>query len=235
MDGCVPVKKAGRDKRLSAGLELDPISCGRENVCSHLPGPGKAPLLHHLKLEPVKGEVFRSRYEDVLPGYYSDKINWNSIRPDGEVPDDLMKDMLDESYRLVLEGFSRKRQREILGITCCGADCQACSCYGSICRGCNELSGQSIPRSGRKRPAPIYRCAVYKKHRTSCAGCEELPCEIWRTTKDPELDEAEFETDIRQRMENLKGAYEDGIRLLRKNAKNLPFRQPVRKAEENRN
>lgn len=38
----------------------------------------------------------------------------NSINPNGEVPDELLMDMLDESYRLVLEGFSKKKQREIL-------------------------------------------------------------------------------------------------------------------------
>lgn len=42
------------------------------------------------------------------------KIHWNSIKLDGEVPDDLLKDLLDKSYRLVLSGFSKKKQREIL-------------------------------------------------------------------------------------------------------------------------
>ncbi len=36
------------------------------------------------------------------------------MKPDGEVPDDLLKDMLDQSYQLVLGGFSRKKQKEIL-------------------------------------------------------------------------------------------------------------------------
>ena len=40
--------------------------------------------------------------------------DWNSIKPDGEVPDDLLKDLLDKSYQLVLGGFSKKKQREIL-------------------------------------------------------------------------------------------------------------------------
>ena len=43
------------------------------------------------------------------------KIHWNSIKPDGEVPDDLLRDLLDKSYQLVLGGFSKKKQREILG------------------------------------------------------------------------------------------------------------------------
>ena len=31
------------------------------------------------------------------------KMHWNSIRPDGAVPDDLLKDLLDKSYHLVLK------------------------------------------------------------------------------------------------------------------------------------
>jgi len=67
-----------------------------------------------LKLEPFEGEFWRGQYADVLPGYYMNKVHWNSIRPDGEVPDDILRDMLDKSYALVLGGISKKKQREIL-------------------------------------------------------------------------------------------------------------------------
>lgn len=67
-----------------------------------------------LKLEPLEGEFWRGQYEDVIPGYYMNKLHWNSIRPDGAVPDDILRDMLDKSYALVLDGFSKKKQREIL-------------------------------------------------------------------------------------------------------------------------
>lgn len=67
-----------------------------------------------LKLEPAEGDFLRSQYEDIIPGYYMNKLHWNSIKPDGEVPDDLLKDLLDKSYRLVLGGFSKKKQKEIL-------------------------------------------------------------------------------------------------------------------------
>ena len=42
------------------------------------------------------------------------KQHWNSINPNGEIEDDLLKDLLDKSYHLVLSGFSKKKQREIL-------------------------------------------------------------------------------------------------------------------------
>lgn len=66
-----------------------------------------------LKLEPSEGDFLRQQYEDIIPGYYMNKIHWNSIKTDGEVPDDLLKDLLDQSYQLVLGGFSKKKQREI--------------------------------------------------------------------------------------------------------------------------
>ena len=67
-----------------------------------------------LKLEPAEGDFWRQQYEDIIPEYYMNKMHWNSIKADGEVPDDLLKDLLDKSYQLVLGGFSKKKQREIL-------------------------------------------------------------------------------------------------------------------------
>ena len=42
------------------------------------------------------------------------KAHWNSVKAEGAVPDELLKEMLEKSYRLVLGGFSKKKQREIL-------------------------------------------------------------------------------------------------------------------------
>lgn len=67
-----------------------------------------------LKLEPSEGDFLRSQYEDIIPGYYMNKMHWNSVKPDGQVPDELLKDMLDKSYQLVLGGFSKKKQQELL-------------------------------------------------------------------------------------------------------------------------
>ena len=67
-----------------------------------------------LKLEPSEGDFLRQQYEDIVPGYYMNKMPWKSVKPDGEVPDDLLKDLLDKSYQLVLGGLSKKKQKEIL-------------------------------------------------------------------------------------------------------------------------
>lgn len=67
-----------------------------------------------LKLEPIEGDFLRTQYEDIISGYYMNKVHWNSIKPEGEVPDELLKDLLDKSYSLVFGGLSKKKQREIL-------------------------------------------------------------------------------------------------------------------------
>ena len=51
------------------------------------------PYYINLKLKPVEGDLLRQQYEDIVPGYYSNKQHWNSIKPDGAVPDDLLKEM----------------------------------------------------------------------------------------------------------------------------------------------
>ncbi len=74
------------------------------------------PYYINLKLEPLEGDFYRNQYPgDVLPGYYSNKVHWNSVTPDGAVPDDVLRSMLDKSYQLVLHGLTKKLQKEISG------------------------------------------------------------------------------------------------------------------------
>lgn len=78
-------------------------------------GEDNKPYYITLKLELEEGDFLRQQYEDIIPGYYMNKTHWNSIKADGNVPDELLKDLLDKSYQLVLGGFSKKKQRELLG------------------------------------------------------------------------------------------------------------------------
>ena len=77
-------------------------------------GEDNQPVYITLKLEPMEGDFLRSQYEDIIPGYYMNKVHWNSIQPDGAVPDELLKELLDKSYALVLHTFSKKKQAELL-------------------------------------------------------------------------------------------------------------------------
>ena len=73
------------------------------------------PVYITLKLDPLEGEFWRGQYKDIIPGYYMNKVHWNSVKADGEVPDDVLKDLLDKAYKIVLGSLSKKMQKEILG------------------------------------------------------------------------------------------------------------------------
>lgn len=66
-----------------------------------------------LKLNPEYGAFLRGEYPDIKPGYYLNKDHWNSINLNGDVPDDLLKELIDQSYHLVINSFSKKVQEEI--------------------------------------------------------------------------------------------------------------------------
>ena len=162
------------------------------------------PYYINLKLEPAEGAFLREQYEDIVPGFYSNKLHWNSVRPDGAVPDDLLKDMLDKSYRLILASFSKKKQRELLQLSCCGTECDKCEYHGSLCRGCTESYGK-VFHAPSKKACPIYQCSVNQHGLATCADCRELPCQLWRSTKDPNLTKQAFEETIRKRVNLLRG------------------------------
>lgn len=68
-----------------------------------------------LKCEPLLAELLRKEYPDIIPGFYMDKRCWNSIFLDGELKDDMLRDLCDSSYELVFGKLTKKLQREIIG------------------------------------------------------------------------------------------------------------------------
>lgn len=69
-----------------------------------------------LKIEPAYGALLRQDYpDDITPGYYMNKLHWNSVRLDGSVPEKILKEMVDESYDILLKSLPKKLQKEILG------------------------------------------------------------------------------------------------------------------------
>ena len=109
------LEKKGVTKDLQADWNWIRYQVGGKMFAALCLDDGGRPVYITLKLKPEEGEFWRGQYGDVIPGYYMNKTHWNSINPDGQVPDDILRDMLDKSYALVLAGQSRKTQREILG------------------------------------------------------------------------------------------------------------------------
>ncbi|NLL72322.1 MAG: DUF3795 domain-containing protein [Clostridiales bacterium] len=85
----------------------------------------------------------------------------------------------------------------------CGTDCSTCYCYEEkMCNGCNEAKGK-VFHMAEGKACRIYDCTVNNKH-GHCGNCDKLPCDIWRSTRDPKFTDQEFDENIRERMANLK-------------------------------
>jgi predicted DNA-binding protein (MmcQ/YjbR family) len=67
-----------------------------------------------VKHTPEQGGELRDTYNDIVPGYYLNKTHWSSVFLNGNVPEAVLKQMLDVSYELVFNSLSRKIQNEIL-------------------------------------------------------------------------------------------------------------------------
>jgi predicted DNA-binding protein (MmcQ/YjbR family) len=73
-------------------------------------GDDEEPLHLILKCDPDEALFLRDMYTAVTPGYHMNKKHWNSIRLDGSLPDDLIQQMIDDSYKLVVAGLSKKQR-----------------------------------------------------------------------------------------------------------------------------
>ncbi|MBR6627426.1 MAG: MmcQ/YjbR family DNA-binding protein [Clostridium sp.] len=134
------------------------------------------PYYINLKLEPLEGDFWRTQYEDIVPGYYSNKQHWNSIKPDGTVPDELLKELLDKSYELVFRGLSKKKQQETLITTYCGLDCTGCEWREPCnCNGC--VSSKGFPFHCKEKACPIASCAI-NRDIIFCGMCKDFPCQL---------------------------------------------------------
>src|SRR5205814_6795139 len=74
---------------------------------------GASSLRVSLKCEPHLAEALRAAHPAVLPGYHLNKRHWNTVIMDGSVPDDAIRDMIEDSYDLVVSKLPRARRRAL--------------------------------------------------------------------------------------------------------------------------
>jgi len=67
----------------------------------------------NLKVDPEVAIELRERYSSVQEGYHMNKKHWITVAMDGELPDRLLVQWIDNSYKLVVSGLT-KRQKTAL-------------------------------------------------------------------------------------------------------------------------
>lgn len=62
----------------------------------------------NVKVDPEWRDYWRDAFESVLPGWHQNREHWNTIILDGSIPDDAVREMIAESYRLVTDSPSKR-------------------------------------------------------------------------------------------------------------------------------
>lgn len=62
----------------------------------------------NLKCDPEKALELRDQYDGIQPGYHMSKKHWNTIDVRGSVPDQLLIELIDHSYDLVVQSLPKK-------------------------------------------------------------------------------------------------------------------------------
>jgi predicted DNA-binding protein (MmcQ/YjbR family) len=68
------------------------------------------PLQVSLKCEPLLAEQLRAAHRAVTPGYHLNKRHWNTVIIDGSIPEQMIKDMIEDSYDLVVSRLPKSQR-----------------------------------------------------------------------------------------------------------------------------
>jgi predicted DNA-binding protein (MmcQ/YjbR family) len=71
------------------------------------------PLRISLKCEPELAEGLRAAHAAIIPGYHLNKRHWNTVMLDDSLPDEMVEQMIEDSYDLIVAKLPKSRQREL--------------------------------------------------------------------------------------------------------------------------
>ena len=66
-----------------------------------------------LKCEPGLAVQLRAVHPEITGAWHMNKTHWNGVRLDGNLPAEMIRDMVEDSYDLVVAGLSRKQQEQL--------------------------------------------------------------------------------------------------------------------------
>lgn len=78
-----------------------------------LTGLEKFPPSINLKCNPEYAIELREQYEVIQPGFHMNKKHWNTISYQENLPIQLLKELIDHSYELVVKSLTKKLRAEL--------------------------------------------------------------------------------------------------------------------------
>ena len=67
----------------------------------------------NLRCAPERIPELRERYEGIGPGWHMNKKHWISVRFDSDVPGELLKELVRQSYELATAHLTKKQRAEL--------------------------------------------------------------------------------------------------------------------------
>lgn len=89
------------------GPEVD-VYRVRERMFMALSPTGRTSVT--LKAAPEDAEALRETFPAIIPGYHMNKRHWITLRSDGSLAQDLVRELVTEAYRLVVAKLPRAQR-----------------------------------------------------------------------------------------------------------------------------
>ena len=71
------------------------------------------PLQFNAKCDPDNAIELREAYDAITPGYHMNKKHWNTVVVDGSISSGLIKEMIDDSYDLIVQSLPKKLRADL--------------------------------------------------------------------------------------------------------------------------
>lgn len=75
------------------------------------------PASANLKCDPERAIELREEFDGLIrPGYHMNKVHWNTVELERNIPHELLTELIDHSYNLVVKSLTKKLQAELASL-----------------------------------------------------------------------------------------------------------------------
>ncbi|WP_024772499.1 MULTISPECIES: MmcQ/YjbR family DNA-binding protein [Aquimarina] len=78
-----------------------------------LTGLDRMPFSVNLKCDPDRAIELREYHPEITPGYHMSKKHWNTVNFSGGLPTNMILELINHSYDLVVSGLTKKVKQEL--------------------------------------------------------------------------------------------------------------------------